>query len=145
MKEFFTHNMHNIRNLSGCNEIRTSNHLVHKRTLNDFTKLEKLNWWVKVVVYKKVEVYKFFSPHIRTYCWDCARFLDFIRQYFFQTLSESIFSDFLRQHKHCADHNRFGITSAVTYKILTICWSKTSAHHGLLQCSFTWKFLITFL
>ena len=64
MKEFFTQNMHNIRNLSGCNEIRTSNHLVHKRNPNDFTKLEKLNRWVKVVVYKKVKsIQIIFSAH----------------------------------------------------------------------------------
>ena len=48
----FAQNRDNIWKLSNCNETRTHNHLVCKRTLNHLAKLTKwLNWFVNTYLY----------------------------------------------------------------------------------------------
>ena len=47
VKEFFARNKHDIWSLSNCNETRTHNHLVCKRTLNH---LAKLTEWLSLTV-----------------------------------------------------------------------------------------------
>ena len=80
VKELLAWSRCRIWRLSGCNWIRTQNHLVHKKTLNHLAKLLSVclrtKWfWVRIQLQSldqtKLEIGKIYDRSSGKYAWSC--------------------------------------------------------------------------